>query len=431
MVHFRPILANSSMAAPSGVSVVKVRTRPIGRSLPSPVFESPMDARRALLALASMALLVLACGPAVSGSPSPTADATTSAAAASASPVGGAASHVRTTASPVRTTVSPADTTDLVSTFSIVAFDPETGDLGVAVQSKYLAVGTVVPFAEAGVGAVATQSLANTTFGPRGLELLRAGNEPRVVLDRLLADDPQRGARQVGIIDASGRAATFTGDECLTWAGGRTGDNYSVQGNILAGPGVVDAMARAFEETAGDLATRMVAALAAGQAAGGDVRGRQSAALLVVREGGGYGGFSDRFIDLRVDDHETPIEELGRLLDLRRARLQSEIGAQAFRDAGNAREPQRTELLERAVAAFTEAARLDPDNGWHEMSLAAVHLARDDLAAAAAAGTRALQADPWVKTGILRGFGSLDVAEELLADADFRRAWEQIQVQYR
>lgn len=386
-----------------------------------------MDARRFLIPLASIALPALACAVVFGPSP-PIGDRAVSTAHNSA-PVdtrlpGSAASRPR----PAMPGEAAAN---LVATFSIVAFDPETGDLGVAVQSKFFAVGTVVPFAEAGVGAIATQSLANTTYGPRGLELLRAGNQPQAVIDMLVAEDAQAAARQVGVIDASGRAATFTGNECLDWAGGRAGDNYSVQGNILAGPGVVDAMAGAFEQAAGDLATRMVAALAAGQEAGGDVRGRQSAALLVVREGAGYGGFSDRYIDLRVDDHPTPIRELGRLLDLRHARLQAQIGEQAFRDAGNATEPQRSRLMERAVDAFTEATRLDPNDGWHEMSLAAIHLARGDRNAAAAAGTRALQADPWVKTGILRGFGSLDLAEELLADDGFRQAWEQIQVQYR
>lgn len=320
---------------------------------------------------------------------------------------------------------------ELVSTFSIVAFDPETGDLGVAVQSKFFAVGPVVPFAAAGIGAVATQSFANTTFGPRGLDLLGAGNEPQAVIDTLLADDPQRALRQVALIDASGSAANFTGDGCLAWAGGRIGDNFSVQGNILAGPEVVDAMAAMFEASTGDLATRMVAALAAGQEAGGDVRGRQSAALLVVREGGGYGGFNDRFIDLRVDDHQTPIGELQRLLDMRHAQLLGEEGVRALEEAGRASLTDRAALLEQAIAAFSEATRLDPANGWHAMSLATAQLTAGDLDAAVASAVGALQADPWIKTGILRGFGSLDLVEELLEADEFRRAWEKIQVRYR
>ncbi|MDQ3855205.1 MAG: DUF1028 domain-containing protein, partial [Chloroflexota bacterium] len=205
------------------------------------------------------------------------------------------------------------------STFSIVAWDPDAQELGVATQSKFLAVGSVVPWARAGVGAVATQSYANTSFGPRGLELLEQGRHPQEVLDALLADDPGREQRQVGLVDTRGRAATFTGSECLEWAGGRTGESYACQGNILVSGATVDAMADAFEGSAGqELAGRLVAALAAGQAAGGDSRGQQSAALLVVKPRGGYAGFNDRFLDLRVDDHPAPIEELGRLLELHR-----------------------------------------------------------------------------------------------------------------
>jgi len=323
------------------------------------------------------------------------------------------------------------DAASLVSTFSIVAFDPETGDLGVAVQSKFFAVGAVVPFAAAGVGAIATQSYANTTYGPRGLELLRAGMGSREALDTLLGDDPQRGLRQVGVIDAAGNAANFTGDGCWPWAGGRIGDTYSVQGNILAGPEVADAMAVAFEVAEGDLATRMVAALAAGQAAGGDVRGRQSAAVLVVRQGGGYGGLNDRFIDLRVDDNATPIDELSRLLDIRHAQLRAAEGEAAFEAAARATAPERVALLQAAIDLLAEATRLDPDNGWHWMSLAGTRLSAGDTQGAAAAGVRALEADPWVKSGILSGFGSIEVAERLLEDDAFRRTWEGIQVRYR
>ncbi len=204
------------------------------------------------------------------------------------------------------------------STFSIVAFDPETGDLGVASQSKFLAVGAVVPWARAGVGAVATQSYANTTFGPRGLELLAQGLSPREVLDRLLADDPQAELRQVLIVDVQGRAAAHTGEGCFEYAGHLVDEGFACGGNILAGPEVVEAMARAFRETEAPLPERLVAALAAGQRAGGDRRGQQSACLLVVREGGGYGGFNDRYIDLRVDDHPRPIEQLEALLSLHR-----------------------------------------------------------------------------------------------------------------
>ncbi|MBV9278682.1 MAG: DUF1028 domain-containing protein [Chloroflexi bacterium] len=204
------------------------------------------------------------------------------------------------------------------STFSIVAHDPDAQEWGVAVASKFLAVGSLVPWCRAGAGAVATQSYANSTFGPLGLELMARGYSAQSALDGLLAADEGRAQRQVGLVDGVGRAATFTGDECYSWAGGRSGPHYAAQGNILAGPEVVEHMAESFEGGAGILADRLLAALGAGQDAGGDSRGQQSAALLVVRSGAGYGGFNDRYIDLRVDDHPTPIGELRRLLDLHR-----------------------------------------------------------------------------------------------------------------
>jgi uncharacterized Ntn-hydrolase superfamily protein len=203
------------------------------------------------------------------------------------------------------------------STFSIVGADPEAGEVGVAVASRFFAVGTVVPHAAAGIGAVATQSYANTTFGPRGLQLLTEGLSPEEALATLLATDDDPGRRQVGIVSAAGVSDTYTGDGCLAWAGGRTGPNYAAQGNILTGPEVVEAMETTFLATMGKpLAERLFLALQAGEAAGGDSRGKQSAALLVVREGGGYGGFTDRAVDLRVDDHTDPVAELGRLLGL-------------------------------------------------------------------------------------------------------------------
>ena len=203
-----------------------------------------------------------------------------------------------------------------VATFSIVGYDAETGALGIAVQSKFFAVGSVVPWAEAGVGAIATQSHANTTFGPQGLKLLKSGLSAEQTLERLIADDSGRATRQVGIVDAKGNVAHYTGDECNEWAGAISGEHYTAQGNILAGEAVVKAMSKAFEETDGELADKLMAALFAGQEAGGDTRGQQSAALLVVQEGRGYGGFNDRYIDLRVDDAEKPIEELQRLLEI-------------------------------------------------------------------------------------------------------------------
>jgi len=206
-------------------------------------------------------------------------------------------------------------------TFSIVARDPQTGELGIAVESKFLAVGAVVPWAKAGIGAIATQSWANTTYGPRGLDLLASGLSAGEALTRLTNEDEGRADRQVGIIGLHSKPATFTGDQCFPWAGGQVGELYTCQGNILVSEETVHSMARTFEQTTGHLCDRLVAALAAGQAAGGDSRGQQSAALLVVREGGGYSGFNDRFIDLRVDDHPQPIDELYRILQLHKLYL--------------------------------------------------------------------------------------------------------------
>lgn len=203
-----------------------------------------------------------------------------------------------------------------VNTFSIVGRDPETGDLGIAVQSKFLAVGAVVPWARAGVGAVATQSWVNTTYGPLGLNLLASGMSPEQAMAALTENDERADQRQAGMVDAQGRSATFTGAGCNAWAGGIAGPNFAAQGNILVGEETVTAMAATFQKTEGVLWRRLVEALQAGQRAGGDSRGKQAAALLIVREGGGYGGFNDRLLDLRVDDHPQPIEELARLVDL-------------------------------------------------------------------------------------------------------------------
>ena len=201
-------------------------------------------------------------------------------------------------------------------TFSIVAADPEAGDWGVAVASRFPCVGAVVPWARAGVGAVATQSWANTAFGPDGLALMHEGVPAEEALRRLVEADEGREDRQVGLVDAAGRAATFTGSKCMDWAGGATGRGFAAQGNILVGEEVVGAMSRTFAEADGDLCDRLLAALLAGDAAGGDRRGRQSAALLVVREGGGYEGRNDRYIDLRVDDHPDAPAELARLFEV-------------------------------------------------------------------------------------------------------------------
>ena len=202
------------------------------------------------------------------------------------------------------------------STFSIVGCDPDNSEVGVAVQSKFLSVGAAVPWVIGGVGAIATQAWANTTYGPRGLALLQEAKTPEQIVGLLTETDEQSEQRQLGIVDAAGKSATFTGARCMDWAGGRAGTNYAAQGNILAGPAVVDAMVERFTHTSGCLADRLIAALRAGQEAGGDRRGKQSAALYIGKPGGGYGGFNDRYVDLRVDDHPEPIEELARILEL-------------------------------------------------------------------------------------------------------------------
>jgi len=206
----------------------------------------------------------------------------------------------------------------LIATFSIVARDPANGDLGVGVQSKFLAVGSVVPWVRAGVGAIATQAHANVGYGPDGLALLERGLSADAVLAQLLGADESREHRQVGIVDRDGHAAAYTGSACHPWAGHQTGEGFACQGNLLASGAVVRAMAERFQQSTGELAERLVAALEAGQSAGGDRRGQQAAALYVARAGGSYGGFLDRYIDLRVDDHPNPIVELGRLLRLHR-----------------------------------------------------------------------------------------------------------------
>lgn len=206
-------------------------------------------------------------------------------------------------------------------TYSIVALDPATGDLGVATQSKFPAVGAVVPWARADAGAIATQSFANVAYGPDGLALLAGGASAAEALAQLVAGDALREQRQAGIVDRHGGAATHTGRECFAWAGGRIGKGYAAQGNILAGAAVVEGIADTFEAGGTPFAELLVACLLAAESAGGDRRGRQSAALLIVRDGGGYGGGNDRLIDIRIDEHEDPVPELARVLDLHRLYL--------------------------------------------------------------------------------------------------------------
>jgi uncharacterized Ntn-hydrolase superfamily protein len=234
-----------------------------------------------------------------------------------------------------------------VSTYSIVACDLDKGQWGVATQSKFLAVGSVVPWAEAEVGAVATQSYANPRYGPDGLALMRQGLSADEVVRRLTEADDGREQRQLGVVDGRGASATFTGSECHAWAGGRTGDGYAAQGNILVSSTTVDALAATFEATAGrPLAARLVECLAAAQLAGGDKRGQQSAALLVVEKDAGYAQLSDVVIDLRVDDHAAPIDELHRLYKLHDA-LFGATPRDQWRDVDDT---LRAELTERLAA---------------------------------------------------------------------------------
>ena len=201
-------------------------------------------------------------------------------------------------------------------TFSIVAYDPKNNEWGVAVQSKFVAVGSIVPYAKAKVGAIATQAYANTSYGPNGLALLEKGLSAEETIQRLIKDDEKKEERQVGIVDSFGNAASFTGSECFEWAGHIVGKDFSCQGNILVSEEVVKAMAKAFETTRGDLIEKFFAVLDAGQEAGGDRRGRESAAILIVKEKGAYDGGTDNYINIRVDEHPTPIKELKKVFEI-------------------------------------------------------------------------------------------------------------------
>ena len=272
-----------------------------------------------------------------------------------------------------------------IATYSIAACDLDAGQWGVATQSKFLAVGSVVPWAGPHVGAIATQAYANPRYGPEGLSLLREGLSAEEVVQRLTAADEGRDQRQLGVVDREGRSASFTGDECLEWAGGRTGPCYAAQGNILVSAETVDAIAGSFESSSGALAERLLDCLDAAQGAGGDRRGQQSAALLIVERDGGYAGLSDVVVELRVEDHERPLEELRRLYGLHKAifgktperfwvevdeelaaelrgRLASlgyegELGDAFFRWAGNENLEERVDGVERVDPVVLEELR--------------------------------------------------------------------------
>lgn len=275
-----------------------------------------------------------------------------------------------------------------VNTFSIVAYDPVNGDWGVTVASRYFSVGAVVPWAEAGVGAIATQANVNVGYGPRGLELLRQGLPAKQVLDKLLAEDqfPPTDGRQVAIIDRHGNIAAYTGPAAQQWAGDKQGKTWSAQGNILAGPQVVEAMGRAFEATQGELAEKLFAALKAGDDAGGDSRGKQSASMLVVRRGGGRNINNDRYLYLNVDDNPQPIPELRRLLDMNLGML---WGPQVSRLVSE-NKPRPARDAAAKVAQYAPTA-----NAF--VTLGAMDYNLGDKAAALADFRKALQMDPNVK----------------------------------
>ena len=294
-----------------------------------------------------------------------------------------------------------------IATFSIVARDSVSGELGVAVASRFFAVGTVVPWAKADIGAVATQAFANTSFGWRGLELLEKGGSPEDIVKSLLSNDTDPERRQVGIVAADGSSATYSGKECLPWAGGRHGRNYAVQGNILAGEAVVAGMERAFLHTNGTLADRLYAALVAGEANGGDARGKQSAALIVVKKGAGYGGFSDRAIDIRVDDHPEPFEELGRLLAYAQMNY-------AWNDAWTLFTQNKGS---EALPKMEHAARLAPGNPEVHYDLGVIRLAAGIPDKAIDALEKALKLNPKLKT---QASGDNDL-RALRSDARFQK----------
>jgi uncharacterized Ntn-hydrolase superfamily protein len=278
----------------------------------------------------------------------------------------------------------------LASTFSIVAFDPKTKNLGVAVQSRYFSVGTAVPWAQADVGAVATQSFVNISYGPRGLKLLKKGLSVNEVIEKLTSKDKSRDYRQLGVIDAKGNSATYTGSKCLHWAGSKIGKNYTAQGNILANEKVVHNMGKKFETTKGDLADRLVAALEGGQEAGGDSRGKQSAALLVVGEQKSKAGYGDRLIDLRVEDHPEPIAELKRLLQLHRVYSLIDEVEEIFTQGNH----------KKAIATINKAIELNPNSDDAYIDLGMIYMKMEKTQEAGKAFKKAISLNPNMKTVI-------------------------------
>ena len=261
---------------------------------------------------------------------------------------------------------------EIIATFSIVARDPATEELGVAVQSRAFRAAAIVSYAKSGVGAIATQASANQSYGPRGLELLEQGLSPDEVVERLTSADEGRDRRQLAVIDTQGRVSAYTGSQTSDWAGHIEGDNYSVQGNILVSEEVVQAMARAFETTEGELAERLMAALDAGQAAGGDARGKQSGGILVVRPIGDSGRTTDRWIDVRVDDHPTPFLEIRRLMNMSVSRNKTRLATQLASEG----------RFNEAIAAQRKAIAMRPGNDQYVYGLARLHAQAGNTAGA-------------------------------------------------
>ncbi|MGC8998909.1 MAG: DUF1028 domain-containing protein [Candidatus Bathyarchaeia archaeon] len=287
-----------------------------------------------------------------------------------------------------------------------MAYDFETRELGVAVQSRYFSVGSVVPWAEAGVGAIATQSFVNISYGPKGLELLKKGLKANEVVERLVSEDEGRDYRQLGVVDAKGNAAAYTGAKCLEWAGSKTGKGYSAQGNILASEEVVEAMAEVYESTKEGLAERLVAALEAGERAGGDVRDMQSSALLVVKEGCGRGGYGDRLIDLRAEDHPDPVGELKRLLSLYKAYYLIDEAESRFTQG----------KLGEAVQRIEEALKINPRCDDAYLDLGLIYLRAKRLDKAAEAFRKAVEINPKIVSVIrqIPKLGLVDVPEDFM-----------------
>jgi uncharacterized Ntn-hydrolase superfamily protein len=296
-----------------------------------------------------------------------------------------------------------------VNTFSIVAFDPATGDCGVTVASRYFSVGAVVPWAEAGVGCVATQANVNVGYGPRGLELLRQGLSAKEVVEKLQAEDSFDGkdGRQVAVIDAKGNIAAYTGPKAPTWAGDRQGKTWSAQGNILVGPQVPEAMGKAFEATQGELAEKLFAALKGGDDAGGDSRGKQSASMLIVRKGGGRNINNDRYIYINVDDSAAPIPELRRLLDLNLAALYSDKAGKLL-SSGKAWEARDSAVI---------AAKYSPHNAGVFLQIGFLSYTIGDKLAALEAFRKAKDLDP----NFQKRFEATQRAKPVLADAEFMK----------